>query len=142
MWCFCCYCFLEMFSSCLFGIWLTIVWFYFQTDEEAFAWNNEVKQGLSSSIFTKDLGRIFRWLGYCSFAVVFSIKEIRQIYLISHPDAFLLQCWSFSLFLTVCSCFYLNNNCFLSLDLKDLIVVLSMSIFQQVELKSEVLLVC
>uniref|UniRef100_A0A8C7EMJ2 aldehyde dehydrogenase (NAD(+)) n=1 Tax=Neovison vison TaxID=452646 RepID=A0A8C7EMJ2_NEOVI len=32
-------------------------------EEEVFAWNNEVKQGLSSSIFTKDLGRIFRWLG-------------------------------------------------------------------------------
>ncbi|XP_028829571.1 alpha-aminoadipic semialdehyde dehydrogenase [Denticeps clupeoides] len=35
----------------------------FKTEEEAFSWNNEVKQGLSSSIFTKDLGRIFRWLG-------------------------------------------------------------------------------
>uniref|UniRef100_A0A6J0TGY5 aldehyde dehydrogenase (NAD(+)) n=1 Tax=Pogona vitticeps TaxID=103695 RepID=A0A6J0TGY5_9SAUR len=35
----------------------------FKTEEEVFAWNNEVKQGLSSSIFTKDLGRIFRWLG-------------------------------------------------------------------------------
>lgn len=35
----------------------------FKTEEEAFAWNNEVKQGLSSSVFTKDLGRIFRWLG-------------------------------------------------------------------------------
>ncbi|XP_077200557.1 alpha-aminoadipic semialdehyde dehydrogenase [Paroedura picta] len=35
----------------------------FKTEEEAFAWNNEVKQGLSSSIFTKDLGRIFQWLG-------------------------------------------------------------------------------
>uniref|UniRef100_A0A8C2UMZ5 aldehyde dehydrogenase (NAD(+)) n=1 Tax=Chinchilla lanigera TaxID=34839 RepID=A0A8C2UMZ5_CHILA len=35
----------------------------FKDEEEAFAWNNEVKQGLSSSIFTKDLGRIFRWLG-------------------------------------------------------------------------------
>uniref|UniRef100_A0A8C8K0K2 Alpha-aminoadipic semialdehyde dehydrogenase n=1 Tax=Oncorhynchus tshawytscha TaxID=74940 RepID=A0A8C8K0K2_ONCTS len=35
----------------------------FQTEEEAFAWNNEVKQGLSSSIFTKDMGRVFRWLG-------------------------------------------------------------------------------
>ncbi|MEE6507779.1 hypothetical protein FKM82_030702 [Ascaphus truei] len=35
----------------------------FKSEEEAFAWNNEVKQGLSSSIFTKDLGRIFRWLG-------------------------------------------------------------------------------
>ncbi|NXC18048.1 AL7A1 dehydrogenase, partial [Corythaeola cristata] len=35
----------------------------FEGEEEVFAWNNEVKQGLSSSIFTKDLGRIFRWLG-------------------------------------------------------------------------------
>lgn len=40
----------------------------FQDEDEVFAWNNEVKQGLSSSIFTKDLGRIFRWLGY-NFAV-------------------------------------------------------------------------
>jgi len=31
--------------------------------EEAVAWNNEVDQGLSSSLFTKDLGRIFSWLG-------------------------------------------------------------------------------
>uniref|UniRef100_A0A2K5RE31 Alpha-aminoadipic semialdehyde dehydrogenase n=1 Tax=Cebus imitator TaxID=2715852 RepID=A0A2K5RE31_CEBIM len=37
--------------------------FKFKKEEEVFAWNNEVKQGLSSSIFTKDLGRIFRWLG-------------------------------------------------------------------------------
>uniref|UniRef100_A0A8D2N403 Alpha-aminoadipic semialdehyde dehydrogenase n=1 Tax=Zonotrichia albicollis TaxID=44394 RepID=A0A8D2N403_ZONAL len=35
----------------------------FKEEEEVFAWNNEVKQGLSSSIFTKDLGRIFRWEG-------------------------------------------------------------------------------
>ncbi|XP_054253328.1 alpha-aminoadipic semialdehyde dehydrogenase isoform X2 [Indicator indicator] len=35
----------------------------FKEEEEVFACNNEVKQGLSSSIFTKDLGRIFRWLG-------------------------------------------------------------------------------
>uniref|UniRef100_A0A803XXJ8 aldehyde dehydrogenase (NAD(+)) n=1 Tax=Meleagris gallopavo TaxID=9103 RepID=A0A803XXJ8_MELGA len=35
----------------------------FKEEEEVFAWNNEVKQGLSSSIFTRDLGRIFRWLG-------------------------------------------------------------------------------
>ncbi|KAJ8261496.1 hypothetical protein COCON_G00172190 [Conger conger] len=35
----------------------------FKTEDEAFSWNNEVKQGLSSSIFTKDLGRVFRWLG-------------------------------------------------------------------------------
>lgn len=31
--------------------------------EEAIAMNNEVDQGLSSSIFTKDLGRIFKWMG-------------------------------------------------------------------------------
>uniref|UniRef100_A0A286ZL79 Aldehyde dehydrogenase 7 family member A1 n=1 Tax=Sus scrofa TaxID=9823 RepID=A0A286ZL79_PIG len=37
--------------------------FKFKNEDEVFAWNNEVKQGLSSSIFTKDLGRIFRWLG-------------------------------------------------------------------------------
>lgn len=37
--------------------------FKFKNEEEVFAWNNEVEQGLSSSIFTKDLGRIFRWLG-------------------------------------------------------------------------------
>ncbi|GAB1301733.1 Alpha-aminoadipic semialdehyde dehydrogenase [Apodemus speciosus] len=37
--------------------------FKFKDEEEVFEWNNEVKQGLSSSIFTKDLGRIFRWLG-------------------------------------------------------------------------------
>lgn len=35
----------------------------FKSEEEAFAWNNEVKQGLSSSVFTKDMGRVFRWLG-------------------------------------------------------------------------------
>uniref|UniRef100_A0A8B9WWD6 Alpha-aminoadipic semialdehyde dehydrogenase n=1 Tax=Bos mutus grunniens TaxID=30521 RepID=A0A8B9WWD6_BOSMU len=37
--------------------------FKFKNEDEVFAWNNEVKQGLSSSIFTKDMGRIFRWLG-------------------------------------------------------------------------------
>ncbi|XP_057645074.1 alpha-aminoadipic semialdehyde dehydrogenase [Chionomys nivalis] len=37
--------------------------FKFKNEREVFEWNNEVKQGLSSSIFTKDLGRIFRWLG-------------------------------------------------------------------------------
>ncbi|XP_074185298.1 alpha-aminoadipic semialdehyde dehydrogenase [Rhinolophus sinicus] len=37
--------------------------FKFKNEEDVFAWNNEVKQGLSSSVFTKDLGRIFRWLG-------------------------------------------------------------------------------
>ncbi|XP_034240488.1 putative aldehyde dehydrogenase family 7 member A1 homolog [Thrips palmi] len=31
--------------------------------EQAVQWNNSVKQGLSSSIFTKDLGTIFNWIG-------------------------------------------------------------------------------
>uniref|UniRef100_UPI00358F9D06 alpha-aminoadipic semialdehyde dehydrogenase n=1 Tax=Myxine glutinosa TaxID=7769 RepID=UPI00358F9D06 len=35
----------------------------FKNFEEAISWNNEAKQGLSSSLFTKDLGRIFKWLG-------------------------------------------------------------------------------
>ncbi|NXP51206.1 AL7A1 dehydrogenase, partial [Heliornis fulica] len=35
----------------------------FKKEEDVYAWNNEVKQGLSSSVFTKSLERIFRWLG-------------------------------------------------------------------------------
>ena len=31
--------------------------------EDGIAMNNEVEQGLSSSIFTKDLGNVFKWLG-------------------------------------------------------------------------------
>ncbi|KFM61509.1 Alpha-aminoadipic semialdehyde dehydrogenase, partial [Stegodyphus mimosarum] len=31
--------------------------------DEAIKWNNEVKQGLSSSIFTQNLGNVFKWLG-------------------------------------------------------------------------------
>ncbi|PRD29280.1 UNVERIFIED_CONTAM: Alpha-aminoadipic semialdehyde dehydrogenase [Trichonephila clavipes] len=31
--------------------------------DEAIKWNNEVKQGLSSSIFTQSLGNVFKWLG-------------------------------------------------------------------------------
>ncbi|ESP00645.1 hypothetical protein LOTGIDRAFT_112613 [Lottia gigantea] len=31
--------------------------------DEGIKWNNEVKQGLSSSLFTKDLNTIFRWIG-------------------------------------------------------------------------------
>jgi len=31
--------------------------------EEGIAWNNEVEQGLSSSLFTQDLGNIFKWIG-------------------------------------------------------------------------------
>lgn len=30
---------------------------------EAIRWNNEVKQGLSSSLFTQNLGNVFKWLG-------------------------------------------------------------------------------
>ncbi|XP_071442810.1 putative aldehyde dehydrogenase family 7 member A1 homolog [Hetaerina americana] len=31
--------------------------------DEAISWNNEVDQGLSSSIFTTDLGKVFHWIG-------------------------------------------------------------------------------
>lgn len=31
--------------------------------DEAISWNNEVEQGLSSSLFTGDLGNVFKWLG-------------------------------------------------------------------------------
>lgn len=31
--------------------------------EQAVEWNNEVEQGLSSSLFTKDMGRLFNWIG-------------------------------------------------------------------------------
>jgi aldehyde dehydrogenase family 7 protein A1 len=31
--------------------------------DEAIKWNNEVEQGLSSSIFTKDVSKVFQWLG-------------------------------------------------------------------------------
>ncbi|XP_064607704.1 alpha-aminoadipic semialdehyde dehydrogenase-like [Liolophura sinensis] len=32
--------------------------------EEGIQYNNEVKQGLSSSLFTRDLSQVFRWLGH------------------------------------------------------------------------------
>nr|XP_023030300.1 alpha-aminoadipic semialdehyde dehydrogenase [Leptinotarsa decemlineata] len=31
--------------------------------QEAIAWNNEVSQGLSSSLFTQNIGNIFEWIG-------------------------------------------------------------------------------
>jgi len=31
--------------------------------EQAIQWNNEVTQGLSSSLFTQDIGNVFKWLG-------------------------------------------------------------------------------
>ena len=36
--------------------------------DEGIAWNNEVEQGLSSSIFTKDLGNVFQVdIAFCHF---------------------------------------------------------------------------
>jgi len=35
----------------------------FDTIDEAIAWNNEVPQGLSSSLFTTDMRNVFRWTG-------------------------------------------------------------------------------
>jgi aldehyde dehydrogenase family 7 protein A1 len=37
--------------------------FKFKTLEEAIAWNNEVPQGLSSTLFTKNLQNYFKWVG-------------------------------------------------------------------------------
>ena len=37
--------------------------FKFSTLDEVIAWNNEVPQGLSSSLFTKNLQHMFRWVG-------------------------------------------------------------------------------
>uniref|UniRef100_T1JGM2 aldehyde dehydrogenase (NAD(+)) n=1 Tax=Strigamia maritima TaxID=126957 RepID=T1JGM2_STRMM len=36
----------------------------FSSFEDAIVQNNEVKQGLSSSVFTQDLGKIFQWIGH------------------------------------------------------------------------------
>ena len=35
----------------------------FETFEEAVAWNNEVPQGLSSSLYTRDMRKVFEWIG-------------------------------------------------------------------------------
>ena len=37
--------------------------FKFTTLDEAIEWNNEVPQGLSSSLFTRNLQNLFRWVG-------------------------------------------------------------------------------
>ena len=37
--------------------------FKFKTIDEAIEWNNEVPQGLSSSLFTKNLQNLFQWMG-------------------------------------------------------------------------------
>ena len=38
----------------------------FQDVDEGIRWNNEVKQGLSSSLFTRDLNNVFKWIGSVS----------------------------------------------------------------------------
>jgi len=37
--------------------------FKFKTIDEAIEWNNEVPQGLSSALFTKNLQNMYRWIG-------------------------------------------------------------------------------
>ena len=37
--------------------------FKFSTLDEVIEWNNEVPQGLSSSLFTKNLQNMFKWIG-------------------------------------------------------------------------------
>ena len=34
-----------------------------QDFDEAISWNNEVDQGLTSSVFTRSLDKVFKWLG-------------------------------------------------------------------------------
>ena len=47
---------------CSAQLWIDIV--VVQDINEAIRWNNEVDQGLSSSIFTADVEKIFSWIGY------------------------------------------------------------------------------
>ena len=47
----------------VFVCWCAYVSLHVQSVDEAIAWNNEVKQGLTSSLFTKDLANIFKWIG-------------------------------------------------------------------------------
>jgi aldehyde dehydrogenase family 7 protein A1 len=37
--------------------------FKFNTLDEVIEWNNEVPQGLSSSLYTKDMSNLFQWMG-------------------------------------------------------------------------------
>ena len=32
--------------------------------EEGIQWNNEVEQGLTSSLFTQSVDKVFQWMGY------------------------------------------------------------------------------
>ena len=34
-----------------------------QSVEEAIGWNNEVEYGLSSSLFTQSVDKVFKWMG-------------------------------------------------------------------------------
>ena len=43
--------------------------------DEAVAWNNEVDQGLSSSLFTKNLGHVFNVKGLISVKRLINIKR-------------------------------------------------------------------
>lgn len=38
--------------------------FAFEELDDAIKWNNQVAQGLSSTLFTNDVNNIFKWTGY------------------------------------------------------------------------------
>lgn len=123
---------------------LTIDTCFFQEEKEVFAWNNEVKQGLSSSIFTKDLGRIFHWLGYNLNYFYTFLRNIRSVFhVFCKPYIMLVQHFT-ALILGREPFLILRRNCALSFFVgqRDLIVALSMLTSQPVELRLEVLLVC
>lgn len=53
----------------------------FETFEEAIAINNGVGQGLSSSLFTRNLQNLFKWAGYGS-SIIIDLELIDQMDLI------------------------------------------------------------
>ena len=53
--------------------------FKFKDLDEAISWNNEVDQGLSSSLFTRDLQRMYKWLGYVYIVHIWSYFERAQL---------------------------------------------------------------
>ena len=57
--------FLFLFQRVKEGIFLSFFLSFFleQTFEEAVEWNNEVHQGLSSSLFTQNPEYLFKWIG-------------------------------------------------------------------------------
>jgi hypothetical protein len=40
-----------------------ITFFFSKSLDEAIKWNNEVEQGLSSSLFTQNMSSLFKWIG-------------------------------------------------------------------------------